>query len=74
MKATPTRPALTMCRDDVIGRMEQGQPFDEVENVIDLADVSEDQRAALWLMAFAMRDQRDQQRDARAHLALVAEH
>ena len=71
MSATRERLALTGYRDDVTDRMEAGQPFDEVENVIELADVTEDQKAALWLLAFAMRDTREQQRDARGYLALV---
>jgi hypothetical protein len=74
LSATPGRLALTGYRDDVTDRMEAGQPFDEVENVIELADVTEDQKAALWLLAFAMRDKREQQRDARGYLALVTEH
>ena len=74
MSATRERLALTGYRDDVTDRMEAGQPFDEVENVIELADVTEDHKAALWLLAFAMRDKREQQRDARGYLALVTEH
>ena len=74
MSATRERLALTGYRDEVTDRMEAGQPFDEVENVIELADVTEDQKAALWLLAFAMRDKREQQRDARGYLALVTEH
>jgi hypothetical protein len=74
LSATRERLALTGYRDDVTDRMEAGQPFDEVENVIELADVTEDQKAALWLLAFAMRDKREQQRDARGYLALVTEH
>jgi hypothetical protein len=71
LSATRDRLALAGYRDEVTDRMEAGQPFDEVENVIDLADVTEDQKAALWLLAFAMRDAREQQRDARGYLALV---
>jgi hypothetical protein len=71
MCATPSRPALAGYRDEVTGRMEQGQPFDQVESVIDLADLSEDQKGALWLLAFTMRDQHDQQRDASDYFALV---
>ena len=71
MSATRDRLALADYRDEVTDRMEAGQPFDEVENVIELADVTEDQKAALWLLAFAMRDAREQQRDARGYLALV---
>ena len=74
MSATRDRLALAGYRDEVTDRMEAGQPFDEVENVIELADVTEDQKAALWLLAFAMRDKREQQRDARGYLALVTEH
>jgi hypothetical protein len=73
MNATPRALALARCRDEVTGRMEQGHPFDEVEGAIDLADVTEDQKAALWLMAFAMRDQGEQQQDADRHLTLVAD-
>jgi hypothetical protein len=74
MSATREKPALAEYRDEVAGRMEQGQPFAQVEDAIDVAEVSEDQKAALWLWAFAMRDQRDQQRNAGGYLALVAEH
>jgi hypothetical protein len=73
MTARPGRPGLAECQADIAGRMEAGQPFDEVEEVIELADMSEDQKAALWLMAFCMRDRRDQQRDVRGYLTLVGD-
>ena len=73
MSTTTRNRYLAEWRDEVTGRMEAGQPFDEVEHVIELSDVTEDQKAALWLMAFAMRDRREQERDARAHLAVVSE-
>jgi hypothetical protein len=31
-----------------------------------------EQKAALWLLAFSLRDRDEQQRDARAHLAALA--
>ena len=53
--------------------MEAGQPFALVEGAIDESTgLSENAKAALWLLAFSMRDQVEQQHDARAHLdALV---
>mgnify|MGYP006159823899 CR=1 FL=1 len=39
--------------------------------MIDPSDLSEPEKAALWLFAFSLRDQEEQQRDARAHLAAV---
>ena len=50
--------------------MSAGQAFGEVEDSIDqLARVSMDEKAALWLYAFSLRDSADQQLAARAHLA-----
>ena len=62
-----------MCRhrDDVRERMTAGQPFGEVEDAIEVADLSEDQKAALWLLAFIMRDRHAQERDASSYLALA---
>ena len=59
-------------RDEVTDRMEAGETFGEVEDAIDQApDLSEDVKAALWLLAFSMREPCEQLRDARAHLAAV---
>jgi hypothetical protein len=50
-----------------------GQPFGDIEEAIDGAtDVTMHEKAALWLFAFSLRDQADQQRDARAHLAALS--
>ena len=47
-------------------------PFGAVEDAIDdVADLTTDQKAALWLFAFSLRAPSEQQRDARAHLAFV---
>jgi hypothetical protein len=64
--------ALTSYRDAVSGLIGAGEPFDDVEQAIDrVVELTTDQKAALWLFAFSLRDQDDQQRDARAHLAAV---
>ncbi len=73
MRATPRKQSLAGCCEEVTGRMQAGQAFEEVEDVIELADVTEEQKAALWLMAFSMQDRHDQARDARGYLALVTE-
>ena len=49
-----------------------GEAFGDVEQAIDaVVGITMDQRAALWLFAFSLRDRDEQQRDARAHLAAV---
>jgi hypothetical protein len=73
MRTTNSRPPFIRCRDGVTHLMRAGTSFGEVEDVIELADVTEDQKAALWLLAFTMRDRREQELDARAHLAAVAD-
>jgi hypothetical protein len=64
--------ALTRCRDAVKDLINAGESFGDVEQAIDgVVGITMDQKAALWLFAFSLRDQDDQQRDARAHLAAV---
>ena len=59
-------------RDAVTELMEAGEPFGAVEDAIDQAPhLTEDVKAALWLLAFSMREPCEQLRDARAHLAAV---
>jgi hypothetical protein len=71
MSATQ-RPALACYRDEVEGLIRGGESFGRVEDAIDeVVDLSLDQKAALWLFAFSLRDQAEQQLDARAHLASV---
>jgi hypothetical protein len=70
MSAQPT--PLAIYRDTVAGFISEGQPFGDVEDAIDeLADLTMDQKAALWLFAFSLRDRSEQQRDAHAALASV---
>ena len=50
----------------------RGKPFGDVEDAIHaVADLTLQQKAALWLFAFSLRDPTEQQLDARAHLAAV---
>jgi hypothetical protein len=70
MSGTQRRRALASYRDTVAERMNAGEAFGEVEDSIDrLAQVSMDEKAALWLYAFSLRDPAEQQLAARAHLA-----
>ena len=70
MSGTQRRPSLASYRDTVAERMNAGEAFGEVEDSIDrLARVSMDEKAALWLYAFSLRDPAEQQLAARAHLA-----
>jgi hypothetical protein len=67
------RPTLVSYRDRVTALMEAGESFGVVEDAIDgSAGLTEDAKAALWLLAFAMRDRCDQLRDARTHLDALA--
>jgi hypothetical protein len=72
MSATHARPALACYRDEVAELIRGGESFGGVEDAIDaVLDLSQDQKAALWLFAFSLRDQAEQQLDARAHLSSV---
>jgi hypothetical protein len=70
MRGTLQTQDLAGYRDEVTELVKAGEPFGDVEDAIDeVADLSMDQKAALWLFAFSLRDRDEQQRDARAHLA-----
>ena len=72
MSGTQAMPALTRYRAEVAWLMEQGESFGGVEDGIErIPDLSQDQKAALWLFAFSLRSPCDQQRGARGHLAAV---
>jgi hypothetical protein len=72
MSGTQRRPALASYRDTVAEQMNAGEAFGEVEDSIDrLAQVTMDEKAALWLYAFSLRDPAEQQLAARAHLAAL---
>jgi len=59
-------------RDAVAELVGVGEPLGDIEVAIDdVADLTMDQKAALWLFAFSLRERSEHQRDARAHLAAV---
>jgi hypothetical protein len=71
MSGTHRRP-LTRYRDWVVELMRGGEPFGSVEEAIDsVSGLTLDQKAALWLFAFSLRDPTEQRMDARAHLHAV---
>jgi hypothetical protein len=72
MRGTHRTPALAAHRDAVADRIRAGEPFGDVEDAIDaVADLSQDQKSALWLYAFSMRPLAEQRIDAHSHLAAV---
>jgi hypothetical protein len=73
MSGTHRERALATYRDAVAERMRGGEPFGALEDAIDeVADLTLDEKAALWLYAFSLRTPGEQQRDARAHLASLS--
>ena len=72
MSATDMEHPMAGYRDAVADRLEAGDAFVEVERDIDGSDeLDEDQRAALWLFAFAKRDTARRRPPARAHLTVA---
>jgi hypothetical protein len=70
VRPTRARTALADYRDKVEELIEKGEAFGDVEDAIDeVIDLTMDQKSALWLLAFSLRDPTEQQLDARAHLA-----
>jgi hypothetical protein len=69
MSGTQLRSVLAGYRDAVAERIKSGEPFGYVEDAIDrVDDLNQDEKAALWLFAFSLRDPAEQQSDARAYL------
>jgi len=58
-------------QERVEGMMEQGTAFSDVEDVIDASELSTVHKAALWLLAWSLRDVDQQRHDARLTLAAV---
>jgi hypothetical protein len=72
MRVTLKRQDLASYRDEVTELIQAGESFGEVEEAIDrLSELTQHQKAALWLFAFSLRDRDEQQRDARAHLGAL---
>ena len=55
----------------VAGMMEQGTAFARVEDAIDAAKLSQEHKAALWLLAWSLRDHGPQRQDPRPKLVAV---
>ena len=65
-------PSLAAYRETVTALLRAGHAFGEIEHFVDhVEDLSDDEKAALWLFAFSLRDASQQQLGARAHLASV---
>ena len=72
MRGTHPRRDLIGYRDAVAELIKAGEPFGDVEDAIEeVSHLTTDQKAALWLVAFSLRDPTEQQLDARAHLSAV---
>jgi hypothetical protein len=59
-------------QDQVEAMMEQGASFSAVEDAIDAAQLPGRHKAALWLLAWSLRDPAQQRRDAQLLLAEVS--
>ena len=71
---TRTHPvSLGDYQEQVEGMIQAGELFGVVEDTINAAALGEDQKAALWLLAWSSRDSWAQRRDALAALALVSD-
>ena len=64
--------SLVDYQEQVEGMIEAGEMFGVVEDTINAAALVEDQKAALWLLAWSSRDPWVQRHDALAALALVS--
>ena len=72
MRGTHPRRDLISYRDAVTELVKAGEPFGDVEDAIDeVTGLTTDQKAALWLVAFSLRNPSEQQLDARAQLQAV---
>jgi hypothetical protein len=66
--------ALRLYQHEVEELMATSAPFDEIEDAIDDAELPADHKAALWLLAWSLREPWLQLREARYTLAMVANH
>ena len=66
------RPTIGYHQDVVKGMMDASEPFGEVETFInEAAALDQDEKAALWLLAWSLRDGWIQRRDALAMLSAL---
>jgi hypothetical protein len=66
-------PRLNDLGIDVERQMLSGERFSDVEDLINASDLSDEEKSALWLLAWSYLDHRAQRREARAHIAALAE-
>jgi hypothetical protein len=64
--------AIETMRLDVERRMRRGERFSDVEDVLNASDLPDDEKAALWLLAWSFLHPRAQRRQAIAHLERLA--
>jgi len=69
--AWSARLTFDQSQERVEGMMEQGTAFSDVEEAIDASELSTMHKAALWLLAWSLRDVEQQRQDARLTLAAV---
>jgi len=68
-----TGPMLGYHQDVVEGMIDASEPFGEVETFInEAAALDQDEKAALWLLAWSLRDAWVQRREALAMLGALA--
>jgi hypothetical protein len=58
-------------QEQVEAMMERGTAFSDVEDVIDASELSTVHKAAVWLLAWSLRDVEEQRQEARLTLAAV---
>jgi hypothetical protein len=63
--------SVDLSQQQVEAMMEHGRAFSDVEDVIDASELSTVHKAALWLLAWSLRDVEHQREDARLTLAVV---
>jgi hypothetical protein len=64
--------SFDQCEAQVEAMMKRGIAFSHVEDAIDTAPLSTEHKAALWLLAWSLRDRMQQRHDARSMLAAAA--
>ena len=64
--------SFDQCEAQVEAMMKRGIAFSHVEDAIDTAPLSELHKAALWLLAWSLRDRIQQRHDARSMLAAAS--
>jgi hypothetical protein len=68
----PNKVPLSRYRDAVTELLDAGERFGDVEDAIDdVAELTQDEKAALWLFAFSLRDPAEQRLETRAHIAAL---